>query len=299
MPTPIASYFYSYIISFILGIFASLVATFAFPEIRLWVNNRLGKYKYIFDTHFRIIHNHISPKIYNGIVLLNITENEFSVISNNFMRHPKHKGICIITNTKEPWWFYEKFREYVFHEMHGNNNAAKLLVQLESNMSNLKEAEKIVKKLRNLFYKKNTKIKIFPHLRSIYNLKWDSQEKVRINFLDLNLGARKSEKEFKKRNKYHEVFFFENLINNKRVKSVYQYNHTFPFPGTDALILGESIILNHDDSINELNYQKNSLVHRTTSGFFHTVLRDYKENKFQLSSEILEIYKKKKSTKIK
>lgn len=246
--------------SIVWGVFTNFLTKFL--ELVWYCSFRKSKRLQKLDTQFHIINDQLSHKISNNVIYLDIDEKEFSRIANLFMELPENDRF-IITNIKEPCWFYKQFKDHA--------DTKKSLIELESNINDLNKANEIITKLINLFYNSND-IDIFPHLRSFVTS--EAEKRVRINYFNLKLGNPSSRDAFGSRNKNHEVFFFEKFINHN-VKSLYQNIDTYK--GTDALILNEERILKHDDSINELHYQKNNFVNEIKKGFFYNVIKYYKD----------------------
>ncbi|KHE90980.1 MAG: hypothetical protein K8F52_10675 [Candidatus Scalindua rubra] len=234
-----------------------------------------------FDTQFHIIDKKLKHKITNNVVFLDVDEKEFSKIAHCYMKYEENKRF-IITNTKEPSWFYERFRKHV-NAAEGDTEAKKLIINFESNIDNMNKTYATADKIANLFYHKYNDIKIFPHLKSFVTSTAD--KRVRINFFNLKVNNEKNRNDFKERNKKHEVIFFEKFINfNRSVESLFQSINEYQ--GTDALILNEERVLNHDDLINELHYQKNNFLNNINNGFFYNVVNNYMEFKNNNDSTI-------------
>jgi len=264
-----------FIISFLLGIVASILATMIYPQIACF----LSKYsKYIgLDSHYRIIAEKANKLVFNDIICLDISEKVFSQIATKYMRNNNNRNI-LITNIQEPKWFYKKFKEYVEDIDHGATEIKTILDEYENaflKSINLNTANEKINVISKEFYSKNSSIKIFPHLKSFSMSKIDN--KARINFFDLKLANITSCDNFKKRNKAYEVYFFEKLINFE-TKSLFKNIGENDYNGTDALILNNKIVLNYYDSIQELNYQNNHLIKIVKGGFFHYIIEEYINN---------------------
>lgn len=275
----------SLLISFFTGVFGNFFTKLV--EIVWKRGSNKNKKLEESDDQFHIIDKKLSHKISNNIIFLDVDGKNFSTIANLYMGHPKNNKF-IITNIKEPSWFYKRFKDYVDSAGRGDTKAKDLLSELESNIDDLNKAAEIVEKLASLFYAEHNDIKIFPHLRSFVTA--SATKRVRINFFNLILNNENSREEFKDRNKKHVVFFFEKFINYNSVVSLYQ--NIDAYQGTDALILNEERVLNHDDLINELHYQKNNFVKEINNGFFYNVIKDFKgyergeKDKYRLTSDI-------------
>ena len=266
------------LLGFVLGVLSSIVANLLKPQTYFFLN----KYCFFLKKSTQIVYGNSKQKIFNNVILLDVHEKEFSKIACEFLKDCKYKNF-IITNIKEPSWFYRNFKDYVNSEKTEHKRAKLLLKKFENTINNINNSNVIIEELIELFYNGND-INIFPHLRDFANS--SVENKNRMNFFDLNLNSTNSLNNFKSRNRDFEVYFFEKFINYKINSYFHDINDSqFDYRGTDALILNNRFILKHDDSINELNYQKNCLIKKTTNGFFHFVVSKKLEEK--KTSEIL------------
>lgn len=280
----------NHLISFFIGAISALFAEtvkhkFFLLFFKLIKKIGIDSYYHILDEGPFYFH-----KNYNNIILLDVNEEAFSGIASKFMKEGKNSKV-FITNIKQPEWFYSTFKNSVYSEAGKNETVQHSLQAFEWFVKNnsWSDADRELKEIIDLFYKGNEKaIIVFPHLRSFGN---SGTEKVRISFFDLNIEDTASKKTFKENNKKWHFYFFEKFINHNNVESLYK--RIDKYKGTDALILNNKIILNHDDSINELHYQRN-----VKSGFFYNVTNDYEEKKtkYQKTFDIWDIIYKNDSS---
>lgn len=276
----------SHLLAFLIGALSSLfVETIKhrFFLILFKIKKKIG-----FDSHFHILNENEKPlhMNYDNIILPNVDEEEFSTISSNFIKEGKNTEI-IITNIKQPEWFYSIFSNSVSLGKGRNKSALDILNQFEKFVENKlwKNANDKLEELIVLFYRGNQQdFDVFPHLRSFGN---SVAKKVRISFFDLNINDPDSIEKFMKKNEKRHVLFFEKFINYE-TESLYQRINKYK--GTDALIINSKIILNHDDSINELHYQTNSFLDKIKSGFFYNVIENYRDKgkQYKYTFEIFE-----------
>ncbi|MBM4056045.1 MAG: hypothetical protein FJ264_15540 [Planctomycetes bacterium] len=277
----------SNLISFFLGVLSSLFAEtvrhkFFFLLFKAMKIMRI-------ESHFYILNEERFQKSYNNVILYDVDEEAFSNIACKFIKERKNTEI-FVTNIKEPEWFYSTFSNSISSEKGKNENAKSYLKEFEESVkrNDWHTANNKLESLIQLFYKGNIDdFYVFPHLRSLGN---SPVKTVRISFYNLNINDLGSIKVFMERNKKWHVLFFEKFI-NYNAESWYQKINKYR--GTDALILNKKIILNHDDSINELYYQRDSVFYEIKSGYFYKVIDDYvdKDYRYRHTYEIFNAIK--------
>ncbi|MCK9628315.1 MAG: hypothetical protein M0R37_06970 [Bacteroidales bacterium] len=227
------------------------------------IMNRFLNYKTIKSLN----HTHPVEKIVsNNIIFVGVKEDQFSEYAERFMREEKSQ--IIITNSREPGWFYKKFRNAIFDTKSGNSNAQSIIQNLETifkqKNTNYESAYLEIRKLRKLFFEDKVINNVFPHLKKLSES--GSSNKLRVNFFKYNINdcRAKEFENFRKDNTKLHLFFFETFI-NYNVKSIYCNICESKYEGEDALILSDKVLLYNN--IKELHYRPSINSH----DFFHYV----------------------------
>ncbi len=290
-----------------IGFIGSALANYKIPDLnRMWAKG----FRFIgVKSQYSIIGSQNAQKIFDDVISLEIDSECFSSIASEFIEYEENDNF-LITNIKEPWWFYKEYKDKVKSQDTGSEESKKLWEEYEK-LFKLKPLDfnKINNKLKEIsetiFSDMEGTLKtILPHLRTIYEQ--DNVDRIRVSFFNVNPHNLDREAKypnfttlFCQRNADYKVYFFENIINTNTISlfvNIKDY-HNAKYSGTDALILNKRIVLNHDDSIKELIYVEKDLIKAINSGFFHQITKDideYKQKKenasvpFQKTNVILE-----------
>lgn len=276
-----------HIFSLLLGFVASVLATLLIPEVTFFINWIAKKCKLY--PKYSIINEHVDKKLFNSVLCLEINDRKFSEIATEYLMQ-NHNKIILITNVQEPEWFYKKFKKYIEDKKYGCTKIALMLKKYEEYFQQTPfekpKVDKILNDIIKKYYNEKSDIKIWPHLKQfvISNI----ENKARISYFRLKFENEPSCKDFKMRNKLHQVYFFEKLI-NYNTNSIFKDSAENSYAGTDSLILNNKIVLNHNEPIKELSYQDNNLIYNLKKGFFHQVAVNYNDcdAHFKTTSSIL------------
>lgn len=244
------------IISILLSFFFWIVSPTIFPKkyhkCRVWLNKYVNK-----EAFSSLIFNGNKDNIvYDNIIFIGINEQKFSEMAEKLM--DEEDSQIIITNSREPCWFYKKFRNAVFDTRTGNFNAQTIIQNLENIFKqetiDYKSAYKQIIELRKLFFEKKVINNVFPHLIKFAGAGSPNLVKKRLNFFKYNANNPDTCEfdNFKSDNTKLHLFFFETFINYK-VKSIFCNICESEYEGEDALILSNRVLLYNN--IKELHYR--------------------------------------------
>lgn len=241
--------------------------------------------------------------IYNSFTSFDKSLTVFSEIVSKYLKDRKipdedsRENCVVITNIKEPIWYWEEFRKTYTDD----TEIGKLMEELESN-PNCTCLFKNIKKIADAYFKDKNNSTLFPH-QKIFKEKFSKKNTAhRINSFQLVLNedgkiepnvaaANATNQEWKDRNSLHTLLFFyaifekgvKNWVFNPfdlsrhkggAAESVGDYIEKGFYKrdlGTDAIIFDNKIIFNYDSEIGAINYYKINHTKKTVNSFFSRV----------------------------
>lgn len=287
------------IIGFLLTIFGIIIniTGLFYPEelayfLRILKNNRQVSKK-------KLLYKYRAQMITNNVILLDISEVEFSKVAANYLKDKSYKRLTI-TNIREPSWFFNYVFERVSSEFSSDKTPYKTIKFLHDVIIGKENADvnyvrTELRKLTNEFYNKNenTIEEILPHLKPFNNREIDKKNKVRVNFFKVFINNTDANTNtFIKNNHWVHLIFFEDFI-NYNVTSVFCdiSNSNSMYLGEDSLILDNKIVLNHDEYVKELNFQnhRHPIDKVLSHGFYQEILSK-KENYLETKIILEKLY---------